>query len=61
MSQFTRVDWVMESRLQQAFDDLADLISDGVVTYEEVRKHLRIGYAVEIADWFEEWWDEVDL
>jgi hypothetical protein len=61
MSQAYRVDWVMETRLQQAFYDLAELISEGIVTYEGAHKHLRIAYSVEIADWFKEWWDEVDL
>lgn len=56
-----RVDWVMEKRLQQAFEDLAELISDGIVTYEDAHSHLRLGYSPEIAEWFEEWWDEVDL
>ena len=60
MSQAYRVDWVMESRLQQAFDDLVELISEEIVTYEEVYLRLKWG-TTDVADWFEEWWDEVDL
>lgn len=56
----TQVDWVMETHLQRMFDGLIELIRDELVTYEEVLAHLRIGYATEIADWFQEWWDEYE-
>lgn len=55
------VEWVMETHLQKAFDELADLITAGKLTFEEVRERLLLAYDSEFADWFEDWWDEVDM
>lgn len=61
MSNVNEVDWVMELRLQQAFDDLWDHILGGRVTFEEAYNRLKWGYSFDIADWFQEWWDEVSM
>lgn len=56
-----RVDWVMETQLQRAFDELLDLIQDGIVTYEEAYSSLKYGYSPDIAEWFSEWWEGADM
>lgn len=60
MSDINKVDWVMEIWLQRAYEDLADLITEGKVTFEEVHQRLKWTFAWEIADDFKKWWDEYE-
>lgn len=61
MSDAMQVDFVMETHLQNAFSELAWRITDGKLTFEEVRERLLLAYDSEFADWFEDWWDEVSM
>lgn len=57
MSNIVRVDWVMETNLQRAYEDIADLITGELVTFEEAYNVLKWGYAPQVAEDFAEWWN----